>query len=52
MNQYAHIKFIILDSGRKFFPFAVATTSGRCLAYFKNRNDAQKYCMTDAQAFA
>lgn len=50
--KYSHIKFIILDSGRKAFPFAVATTSGRCLAYFKNRNDAQKYCMTDAQAFA
>lgn len=44
MNRYAHIKYVILDSGRKSFPFAVSTTSGRCLAYFVNRNDAQKFC--------
>ena len=44
MNRYAHIKYVILDSGRKAFPFAVVTTSGRCLAYFVHRHDAQKFC--------
>ena len=44
MNRYAHIKYVILDSYRKGFPFSVVTTSGRCLAYFVNRTDAQKYC--------
>ncbi len=48
-NQFAHLKLIILDSGKRGFPFAVSTCSGRCLGYFKNRRDAQKYCAGDAQ---
>jgi hypothetical protein len=51
MNQYAHIKIIINDSGRKSFPFIVSTVSGRALGYFKNVRDAEAYCKTDAQAF-
>lgn len=50
-NPYSHIKLWINYSGRKDFPFVVCTAV-KALGFFKNRNDAQKYCATDAQAFA
>jgi hypothetical protein len=49
-NPYSHVKLWINDSGRKGFPFVVCTAT-RCLGYFKNRNDAERYCATDGQAF-
>lgn len=52
MNQYANIKLVINVSGNKRFPFVVYLASGAgVLGYFKNSDDAAKYCATDGQAF-
>ena len=32
------------DNASKRFPYRVLTMSGTCLAYFKNRRDAEAFC--------
>jgi len=39
-----NIKYLIQDECSNKYGFRVVTTSGRCLAYFLNRNDAIKFC--------
>lgn len=50
MNKFSHIKAFVNVSGRKDFKFVAMTCSGKCLGYFKNSNEAQKYLATDGQA--